>query len=225
MHEIIQQLVRIRELAEQMDGLETVRRMVPVLLAEAEKVLQTTRRLSATLRRLLDARVQRERRRVAELLRQIQALAAGLNTDPPRDTVRLEVDAEIDISSPFTRTDWHAPAQFEQIDLRPNVPDADDGFELFRKLAQLHPIDWIAMRRRIHEALLQHERLTLRRLLAEFHPTAAVIDVVGYLETAHEQGHLINRDASEQIVIPPRDGDKRTLVVTVPLVTFVRRVG
>ena len=222
LHAIIQQLLKIRELAEQIDGLETVRRMVPVLLAEAEKVLQTTRRLSATLRRLLDARLQRERRRVAELLREIQAFAAAMNAGPPRETVRLEVDAEIDLSSPLSRTDWQPPAQFEQIDLRTHVPDSDDGFELFRALAQLRPIDWIAMRRRIHEALCRHERLTLRRLVEEFHPTAAVIDVVGYLETAHEQGHVISREATEHILISPRDGDDRTLLVTV---TFVRRVG
>ena len=46
---IIQLLLRIQELADQTDGLEIVLCMVTVLLAEAEKVVQTTRRLSSTL--------------------------------------------------------------------------------------------------------------------------------------------------------------------------------
>lgn len=75
---IIQSLSKIQELADQSDGMETVRRMVTVLLGEAEKVVQTTRRLSSTLRRLLDARVQQERRRLAELLQQIRALAVSM---------------------------------------------------------------------------------------------------------------------------------------------------
>ena len=60
---IIQQLLTLRELAEQSEGLETIRHMVRGLLDEAEKVLQTTRRLSSSLRRLLDTRTQHERRR------------------------------------------------------------------------------------------------------------------------------------------------------------------
>ena len=63
----IQQLARIPELAEQADGLEAVRRMVPLLLAEAEQVMRTNQRLSATLRRLLDVRAQRDRQRVGQL--------------------------------------------------------------------------------------------------------------------------------------------------------------
>jgi hypothetical protein len=49
---IIQELGRIDELARQLDGLEAVRRMIPSLLTEAEKVMRTSQRLSATLRRL-----------------------------------------------------------------------------------------------------------------------------------------------------------------------------
>lgn len=80
---IIQQLLHLRELAEQSEGLETIRHMVRGLLDEAKKVLQTTRRLSSSLRRLLDTRTQHERRRVTEVLRQIRVLAASMSDDPP----------------------------------------------------------------------------------------------------------------------------------------------
>ncbi len=46
---IITQLARIEEIAQQVDGLSTVRRMVRLLIDEAEKVMRTSQRLSATL--------------------------------------------------------------------------------------------------------------------------------------------------------------------------------
>ena len=98
---IIQQLVRIEELAEQVEGLETVGHMVPLLLAEAEKVMRTNQRLSATLRRLLDVNAYRDRQRVAELLREIMGLAASLASQPPKDTVGVDVETKIEIASPF----------------------------------------------------------------------------------------------------------------------------
>ncbi|MBN8625712.1 MAG: DUF3375 family protein [Planctomycetes bacterium] len=223
LHVIIQELLQIEELASQTAGMETVRRMVSVLLAEAEKVAQTTRRLSGTLRRLLDSRIQSERRRTAELLRQIRGLAATLNEAPPRDTVALEVDAEVGLSGPFSRTDWSPPTEFEQLDLTDHTPDEDAKLDAFRMYAALRPIDWIGIRRRIDDALVQHERLTLGKLVAERHPTARVVDVVGYLETAREQEHLIDRAATEEVLLLPREEDERSLLVTVPLVTFVRR--
>jgi hypothetical protein len=222
---IIQVLLRIQELADQTDGLEIVRRMVTVLLAEAEKVVQTTRRLSSTLRRLLDSRIQHERRRLTELLQQIRGLAAAMCESPPRDEVALESDAELGISSPWSRIDWCPPTEFEQIDLTEHVPDEDAKHEAFREYASMLPIDWLGIRKRIDAALSQHDRLTLGRLVEERHPGAQVVDLIGYLETAREQGHLIDRAAREVLIIAASggNGDVRRLRVTIPLITFLRR--
>ncbi|HUG91544.1 MAG TPA: DUF3375 family protein [Planctomycetaceae bacterium] len=218
---IIQQLVRIRELADQADGIEAVRRMVPSLLAEAEKVTHTTRRLSSTLRRLLDARARRERQRVAELLREIQGLAAGLAHDPPRDRVALEVDAAIETSSPFTRTFWSEPARFESVNLTEHLADDDQRLEAFRQLARLHRIDWRMLRRQVRDAVTFTGRATLGELLDKYPPQSGLTDVLGYLQIASDDGHLISREAVEEIVVPPGADDRRPLLVTVPLVTFV----
>lgn len=222
---IIQSLVRIQQLADQADGLEVVRRMVTVLLAEAEKVVQTTRRLSSTLRRLLDSRVQFERRRLAEILQQIRGFAVAMCDDPPRSDVALEIDGDLGITSPWSRTDWCPPAEFEELDLTEHVPDDDAKYEAFREYAALRPIDWIGIRNRIDAALLQHEHLTLARLVAERHPGAQIVDLIGYLETAREQGQQIDRIAREELCITAGDGSGRVrrLRVTVPLVTFTRR--
>jgi hypothetical protein len=222
---IIQSLLRIQELADQTDALAVVRRMVTVLLAEAEKVVQTTRRLSSTLRRLLDSRVQSERRRLAEVLQQIRGLAVAMCDDPPRSEVGLDIDADLGIASPWSRTDWCPPAEFEEIDLTEHVPDEDTKYQAFREYAALRPIDWIGIRNRIDAALLQYERVTLGRLVAERHPGAQVVDLIGYLETAREQGHQIDRIAREELNMSAGDGlgRVRRLRVTVPLVTFSRR--
>jgi hypothetical protein len=222
---IIQALLRIQELTDQTDRLEVVRRMVTVLLAEAEKVVQTTRRLSSTLRRLLDSHVQLERRRLAEMLQQIRGLAVAMCDDPPCSEVGLEIDADLGIASPWSRTDWCPPAEFEEIDLTEHVPDEDAKYEAFREYAALRPIDWIGIRNRIDAALLQYERVTLGRLVAERHPGAQVVDVIGYLETAREHGHHIDRIAREELNMTTGDGSGRVrrLRVTVPLVTFSRR--
>ena len=222
---IIQVLLRIQELSDQTDGLEVVRRMVTVLLAEAEKVVQTTRRLSSTLRRLLDSRVQLERRRLAELLQQVRGLAVAMSDSPPRSEVALEIDSELAIASPWSRIDWCPPAEFEVIDLTEHVPDEDAKHEAFREYASLRPIDWIGIRNRIDAALSQHEWLTLGRLVAERHPGAQVVDLIGYLETAREQGHLVDRAAREELEMATADGTGRVrrVRVTIPLVTFLRR--
>jgi Protein of unknown function (DUF3375) len=220
---IIQELQRIQELADQTDGLETVRRMVVVLLAEAEKVMQTTRRLSSTLRRLLDTRVQHERRRLVELLREIRGLAVVMNEAPPRSEVGLEVDAELEIGSPLSRTDWYPPAEFRKVDLTEHVPDEDTKYEAFREYATLRPIDWLLIRSHVDAALSEHEQLTLAELVKERHPRAKVLDLIAYMETAQEQGHSIDRTAREELIVTAGpvtfSGQMR---VSVPLITFSR---
>lgn len=220
---IIQQLGRIRELLEQVEGLDTVRRMMPLLLAEANKVTQTERRLSTTLRRLLDSRAQRERQRVAELLRDIRGMAASLASNPPRDTVSLAVEATIAIGSPFSRTFWSEPPEFEQVDLTEHVADDARRHDAFLQFAQMQRLDFKGMRTRIDDAVGQHGHLTLRQLLDEHPPDSGVIDILGYVQIAGEDGHLISRDAQEELILPPRNGDRRSLAVKVPLVTFVGR--
>lgn len=146
---IIQELGRIRELAEQADGLETVRRMIPLLLAEAEKVMRTNQRLSATLRRLLDVRAHRERQRAAQLCSEILGLATSLAADPPHDTVGVDVETKVAITSPFVRTFWSEPPRFTVVDVAEHEEDEQRRAEAFRLLAQMRRLDWRKMRERV----------------------------------------------------------------------------
>lgn len=218
---IIQQLGRIRELAEQADGLETVRRMVPLLLAEAEKVMRTNQRLSATLRRLLDVRARRDRERVAELCAEILGLAASMATDPSRGPVGVEVETRVGIASPFARTFWSEAHRFAAVDMTEYQADDDRRAEAFRRLAEMRRLDWRLMRERVRAAVGRHGSVTLRDLLAEFPPDVGVIEALGYLQIARDDGHTVSRDAVEEIVLPSsREG--HALALSVPLVRFIR---
>ena len=219
---IIQQIVRIPELSAQTEGLETVRRMKAVLLAEASKVTHTERRLSATLRRLLDVRAQHERQRVAELLRDVRGLAAAMSDDPPAGSVSLRIDAGIEIAAPLSRTPWAEPAEFEHIDLTEHTGDPDEGRSVFADFARLQHLDMTALRATIRLAVDERGSIRLRELLDRYPPESGVLDVVGYLQVADEDGHLIDHGASEEVVLPPNNGHV-PLALMIPLVTFVER--
>jgi hypothetical protein len=221
---IIQQLPEIRELAEQTEGLQAIRRMMPLLLSEAVKVTQTERRLSSTLRRLLDAKAHQESMRVAELLREIRGLAAAMATNPPRDEVAIEVDDAIALQSPVSRQFWTEPTEFEAIDLTEQMSDVDQRDEMFREFTKLHRIDFRAMRSQIHEATLTGGGVTLGELLDAAPPQSGVMDVLGYLQIAADDGHIIDHDLPQEVVIPSGIDGSRTLIVTVPRIIFVAQV-
>ena len=218
---IISHLGRIEELAEQSDGMETVRRMVPSLLAEAQKVMRTNQRLSATLRRLLDVRAYRDRKRVALVLQEITRLAASLATDLPGDSVGAEVETKIGIVSPLARSFWSEPQRFARIDLTEQSDDDERRTDAFRALAEMRRLDWNRMRRRIADAVAARENVTLGCLLGENPPESGVVEVLGYLQIARDDGHIINGDATEEIVLPTGRVDGQLMVLTVPLIHFI----
>ena len=199
--------------------------MVPLLLAEAEKVMRTNQRLSATLRRLLDVRAYRDRQRVAELLREIMGLAASLASNPPKDTVGVDVETTIEIASLFARTFWSEPPRFAHVDLTEHEVDEERRMEAFRGLAMMQRLDWRGMRASVQTAVARDGSVTLGHLLAEHPPEAGVVEVLGYLQIARDDGHIISRDAEEEILVPARNGNGRAVLVTVPLVQFIPKAG
>jgi hypothetical protein len=197
--------------------------MVPLLLAEAEKVMRTNQRLSAMLRRLLDMRAARERQRVAQLLQEIQALAASLPPSPIRDSIGVDVETGVEMASPLSRVFWSEPARFEKLDLTEHLADDDRRWETFRRLAQMHRLDWREMQQRIREIVAHQGSTTLGSLLAEYPPAAGVVEILGYLQLARDNGHLIYRDSVEEIELPTYPNRQQPLVITIPLVTFIAK--
>lgn len=214
---IISELERVDELAQQSDGLVAMRRMVPSLIADAEKVMRTNQRLSATLRRLLDARTALDRRHLAQLLGEIRSLAVDLADAPPRDEVSVSIDAGVRLVFPFSRTFWSPPIEFERVDLAESRVDDARRQDLFRALAQLSRLEWSLMRDRIRQCTTRHGRsVTLAELVEEFPPKAGVVELLGYVQIAKDDGHVISRDDVDELLL---DGDVRRQV-TVPRILF-----
>lgn len=218
---VISELGRIEELTEQTEGLTTVRRMVRSLIADAEKVMRTNQRLSATLRRLLDSRAAHDRRRLTHLLGEIRALAAQMAVNPPRE-VGMEVDIGVTINAPFSRSFWSPPTTFTQVEMVEHEVNSDRRLQLFEMLAQMHRLDWRRMRE--HVRYITRDRTipsSLGELVREFPPAAGIIELLGYLQIAKDDGHIVSRDKTEQIELASADGSGRRSV-TVPLVLFIQ---
>jgi hypothetical protein len=47
------------------------------------------------------------------------------------------------------------------------------------------------------------------------------MDVLGYIQIATDDGHIIDHDLPQEVVIPSGIDSSRTLIVTVPRVIFV----
>lgn len=223
LQDVIAELGRIDELAQQREGLTTVRRMVPSLLADAEKVMRTNQRLSATLRRLLDTRTASDRQRLARVIAEIRSLAARLADRAPVGDVGVVVDEGVEIAAPFSRTFWSPSATFEGSPVAPADQPVDDARRLdaFRQLALLHRLDWRAMRHRIEQVSFRDGSATLRQVVEVFPPTAGVVELLGYLQIARDDGHVVSREHAEEIVLRPEAASGHARRVTVPLIVFL----
>lgn len=222
---VIRGVRQITELFPQHEGLETIRNMVTLLQREAEKVMRTNHRLSATLRRLLDARTHAERQRTTYLLREIQRQAAVLAGTPSSEEIGLDLELELSLESPVRRGLWSEPPKFESVDLTSFEPDDAARQSAFQQLAALKNIDWRELRLRIRQLLALEDAPTLQSLHA-IHPSAGIVDLIAYMQIAADDGHQIDPQVTETLLIPG-GGNNCLLVVTIPRITFLpnRRNG
>jgi hypothetical protein len=74
-------------------------------------------------------------------------------------------------------------------------------------------LDWTGMRARVGELLEEdQESLTLPELLEIFPPDAGVVEVLGYVQIAHDDGHDVDEMLIDVIELPkcqvrPRDDE------------------
>jgi hypothetical protein len=198
--------------------------MVPALLAEADKVMRTTARLSSTLRRLLDARAAADRIRLASVLRDIRQAAMRLGEAPSDASIQLEVDAEIDLASPMARTFWSPAQTFTDQAATQHEFDADHVMQMAAAFARLQRLDFRKMRSKIREATFEGRNLPMTELVEKYPIQAGIVELLGYLQIAHDDGHRIDTSRSDKIVVH----DSRAnlpMVVSIPHVTFVPRAS
>lgn len=219
---IVAELQEIDALAEQSGGMERVRGMISHLADEAEKVLRTTRRLSATLRRLLDVRSTTSRQRVAEVLAQIKTAARQLADHPPGDEIGLRLATQLSLSNPMERTFWTAPTQFEVRELLGHEPDELDRFAAFRHFAALERLDWKRMRENVERAVAESgHQVSLPELLDAYPVVTGAIELMGYLQLAHDEGHEVHLDETHIVGVQTITGEQ--VNYEVPRVVFLAR--
>jgi len=215
--QLVTQVTQLEALADRQEEMQSIRTMIPRLLAEAEKILRTTQHLSQTLRRLLDARSTRHHQQLSQVLRDIRAQAAALSRFPPRD-VSLEVEAEIEIRLPCDRPLWSQAEPFADVPLQLAEIDPLEQALATQQLLALERIDWQTLRRNISLLTQQQAETTLSQLLERFPLQSGTIELLAYLQIAHEDGHTI--DTSRQIQIATDWEGPRSRWLRLPQVIF-----
>ncbi len=242
----INEIHQLAALVDQHESLSRLRRMIPALLAEAEKVMRTTARLSATLRRLLDARAAAHRVRLANVLREIRQAALKLAGNPEKTKhIELSIETDAQIVSPLTRTFWTPSQNFANQEIVLHRFDEGQAAAIASAFARMQRLDFRKLRRSIRELTSNGFRRTLGNLVEKHPIKGGVVELLAYLQIAHDDGHLIDNSLRESITIEePRSRssitaspeyqeleslndllitriNKQTLVVQAPLVTFI----
>lgn len=220
----IEEVQQLEALADQQESLARVRRMVPSLLAEADKVMKTTARLSTTLRRLLDAQAAAHRLRLASVLRDIKQAALQLRNAPPT-SVQLDVMAEAAIASPMARTFWTASASFDAERPTEHVVDVAQLQAVAGAFARMQRLDFRKLRRFIHDGTYQGRSETLGALIQRCPIESGVVELLGYMQIAHDDGHQIDSTQTETVCIRETGDQAGTLQVVLPRVTFLPKAN
>ncbi|MEN3370233.1 MAG: hypothetical protein V7609_2376 [Verrucomicrobiota bacterium] len=192
-------------------------RLLPRLRIEQEKVSASTQRLTANLRRALESTRLAERRRVRELVSEIQRLALRVKDAPPRRESFFEISELTGAYAGMSRPLWDEGATIE---LSKVFAQADGELDL-EKLLAFQNLPHLSLDTAIHNletCLRAQELVLLTSVLETFPPAHGLLEVLGYLILAAREPrrHYISRDF-DVITLP--DGARWRL----PRVVFGRR--
>jgi hypothetical protein len=195
----IDDIQQLEALIHQPESLARMRRMVPSLLAEADKVMRTTHRLSSTMRKLLDSRAAAHRVRLTQIIQEIRHAAIQLRECPPQ-TVGFTVDVQLDLQSPIARPFWKPELRFAPIALENHQVDARNKDRVVNLIAKLHRLDFRKLRSHIREATFEGAERSLQQMVQDFPLELGVVEILGYLQIAHEDGHSIDHSEKETLI-------------------------
>jgi Protein of unknown function (DUF3375) len=221
----IAEIQQLAALADQQESLARVRRMVPSLLAEADKVMKTTARLSSTLRRLLDAQAAAHRVRLASVLREIKQAALNVRGAPPLASVQLTVLAEAEIASPLARTFWTPSTTFDSNQPEQHIMDLTQVQSIAGAFAKLQRLDFRKLRQTIHEGTFSGKSETLAALLDRTPIQSGVVELLGYMQIAHDDGHTIDSQRTQRVQVKESRRPGHFLQVIVPHITFLPKAN
>ncbi len=199
---LVHGLGELEALASQHESLESLRTMVPTLIAEAEKILRTTQHLSITLRRLLDSRSTQHHQQLSKVLRDILSAAADRAENPPTD-IGMDVEVELEIQSAMDRPFWEATQPFDEVELATADVDPQQQARAVAQLVALERMDWDTLRRNITTLTARDQSVSLAELLDKYPLRLGAIELLGYLQIAFDDGHRIDRNLTTLIAASP----------------------
>lgn len=184
----VDQALRIPVLAPELRDDPLLRRLLPRLRSEQEKVGASTQRLTANLRRALETARLAERRRVRELVGEIQTLALKLKECPPPRADFFEVSEMPEIWPGMSRPLWDEGAA---ISLDAGLVAAPATLDLsdFAQLANLPLLALETLRENVEQCLEGRDFVLLTEVLERFPVTQGVLEVLGYLIVASHPPH------------------------------------
>jgi hypothetical protein len=215
-----QTLTRVMSLEALDDTLRSnrlLRQLISHLLIEGEQVAGSHQRLSVNLRRVLDTANLQDRRRLLDLIHEIQKLALTVKERARGDDFFFELSEFPDVYSGMSRPSWY-PNEGALLSGPIEMADAEIGLEELRRFRNLPQIRLQLLRRNIEDCLSRRATATLQQVLEAFPPDNGVMEVLGYLILAsRERRHFISGEYQPIEISTPRPQRWR-----LPLVMFCR---
>lgn len=215
--ECLEQVMALDELDPGLRANLLLRQLISHLLLEGQKVVGSHQRLSVNLRRVLDTANLQERRKVLDLIHEIQALALAVKDESPESDAFFAFEEFPDVYSGMTRPLWQA-SETMLLEGPIELADATIGLEELRRFRNLPQIRLQQLRGNIQACLGQRPTATLQQVLEVFPPRYGMMEVLGYLIIAsQERRHFISNESSAIQV-----GAPLSQRWNVPLVMFCR---
>ena len=146
------------------------------------------------------------------------SFAAQRSETPPVD-VGIDVEVEIEIQCPMDRPFWAATEPFDDVELQTVEVDAKQKAAAFEQLMAMERIDWAAMRRNISSVTDAGVQVSLPELLERFPIRSGAIEVLGYMQIAFDDGHLIDRSVT--IDLPAGSTGPSSRCLSLPNIVFL----
>ena len=190
-------------------------RLLPTLRMEQDKVGDSTRRLASNLRRALETSQLAERRRIRELIGEVQQLALRVKDRPPQQTL-LEIPEMLPVWQGMSRPLWN-PAKSLKSEGLWNGEDQEIDAETLSALGGLAHMSLKKLQEQIEASFGMDTWVSLRSVLRKFPPVHGLLEVLGYLVIAarHPDRHSLPWDRMETFEI---DGSRWRI----PAVSFGR---
>lgn len=200
--ELTRQVYRLDAIDESVRANRLLDRLSSRLLVEGERVVRSNERMAATLRRALESAATGEDRRLREAIRESQQLALACRHAPPQEDDFFQLLGPPEAFTTFSRTFWQPDVSGRAAgELTFAEPGLD--WEMVNRFRALVDLNLARLREQVRVCLVADESVLLSHVLGRFPPREGILEVVGYLVVAMQDGHnYVPGDQFAEVHIP-----------------------